>query len=258
MENHMQRSKVLRSACLALAICLAIASCSSRVEVKPPVAKIESKIDTLFGQEMVDNYFWLRQRDNPEVIAYLEAENSYTDAVMRHTETLQDKLYKEMVSRIKETDLSVPVKWGDYYYYSRTEEGKQYKIYCRKQKSLEAEEEVMLDVNQLAQGHDYYDLGEYQISPNHRLLAYVFDTTGGERFILANFTRMLSTACRPRLNGPTIIGPSFTPSPTKPGDLIKFTGTLWAMTWKTMSWFTTKRTTLSFWISTGPKARSSC
>ncbi len=180
----MQRSKVLKLAYLVLAICFTIASCGSRVDVKPPVAKIEPKADTLFGQEMMDNYFWLRERDNPEVIAYLEAENSYTDAVMKHTEKLQDKLYKEMVSRIKETDLSVPVKWGDYYYYSRTEEGKQYKIYCRKQKSLEAEEEVMLDVNQLAEGHDYYDLGAYQVSPDHRLLAYVFDTTGNERFIL--------------------------------------------------------------------------
>jgi oligopeptidase B len=169
---------------LIAAVSFTLISCGSQVEVGPPVAKIEPKVDKMFGQERVDNYYWLRERGNPEVIAYLEAENEYTEDLMKHTQKLQDKLYKEMVSRIKETDLSVPVKWGDFYYYTRTEEGKQYQIYCRKRGSLEAEEEIVFDVNELAEGKDYYYLGVYQISPNHKLVAYAFDTTGSERYTL--------------------------------------------------------------------------
>lgn len=159
-------------------------SCDGQAELKPPVARIEPKVDTLFGREMVDNYFWLRERDNPEVIDYLKAENAHTKAVMKHTEKLQEKLYEEMVSRIKETDLSVPVKRDDYYYYYRTEEGKQYRIYCRKKGSLEAEEEILLDVNQLAEGKDYMYLGVYEVSPDHNLLAFGVDTVGSERYTL--------------------------------------------------------------------------
>ncbi len=163
---------------------LIVGSCDSQVELKPPKAKIEAKVDTLFGREMVDNYFWLRERDNPEVMDYLKAENAHTKAVMKHTEKLQTRLYEEMVSRIKETDLSVPVKRDNYYYYYRTEEGKQYRIYCRKKGSLEAEEEILLDVNQLAEGKDYMYLGVYEVSPDHNLLAFGIDTTGSERYTL--------------------------------------------------------------------------
>jgi len=159
-------------------------SCTSHVEVTPPEARIEPKIDTLFGQEMVDDYYWLRQRDNPEVIEYLKAENAYTEAVMKPTEKLQEKLYEEMVSRIKETDLSVPIKRDDYYYYSRTEKGKQYKIHCRKKGGLDGEEEILLDENQLAEGKDYMHLGVYEVSPDHKLLAYATDTAGSERYTL--------------------------------------------------------------------------
>lgn len=158
--------------------------CGGQVEVAPPVARTEPKVDTLFGQERVDNYYWLRHRDNPEVIDYLRAENAYTQGVMKHTEKLQKRLYEEMVSRIKETDLSVPIKRDDYYYYSRTEKGKQYKIHCRKKGSLDAQEEVLLDVNQLAEGKDYMYLGIYKVSPDHELLAYAVDITGGERYTL--------------------------------------------------------------------------
>jgi oligopeptidase B len=184
VEKQMHKRRVFLSAVLILSVSFTLASCNSQAEVNPPVAKIESKIDTLFGQEMVDNYFWLRQRGNPEVIDYLKAENAYTEAVMKHTEKLQDKLYREMVGRIKETDLSVPVKRDEFYYYSRTEEGKQYKIYCRKKGSLEAEEEILLDVNLVAAGREYMGLGIYEVSPSHRLLAYAVDTTGSERFTL--------------------------------------------------------------------------
>ena len=108
----------------------------------PPVAKKILHKTTIHGEELIDNYFWLRDRDNPEVIEFLEAENTYTEAVMEHTKELQDTLYKEMLGRIKETDVSVPVKIDDYYYYSRTEESKQYRIHCRKKSSLDDEEEI--------------------------------------------------------------------------------------------------------------------
>lgn len=180
----MRKREVFLCSVLILAVGLVVFSCSGQVEVKPPVAKIEPKVDTLFGQERVDNYFWLRERDDPQVVDFLKAENTYTEAVMKHTEKLQDKLYKEMVARIKETDLSVPVRRDDYYYYFRTEEGKQYKIYCRKKGNLDAEEEILLDVNRLAQDKEYMYLGVYKVSPDHKLLAYAVDTIGSERYTL--------------------------------------------------------------------------
>src|SRR5918912_4201353 len=114
--------------------------------VKPPSAKKVPKTDTTNGDTRVDDYFWLRDKKNPEVISYLEAENAYTEAAMKPTEALQQKLYAELLGRIKQTDLSVPYKLGDYYYYTRTVEGQQYAIYCRKRGSLEAKEEITLDV----------------------------------------------------------------------------------------------------------------
>lgn len=113
----------------------------------PPAAKKVPKVTEINGYKLVDNYFWLRDKKNPEVKAYLEAENTYTDAVMKSTEPLQKKLYEEMLSRIKETDVEVPYKQGNYFYYVRTEAGKQYGIRCRKKGSMDAPEEVILDVN---------------------------------------------------------------------------------------------------------------
>lgn len=152
--------------------------------IVPPVAKVILKTDTLHGKILIDNYFWLRDRNNPEVIKYLKAENKYTESMMKHTEAFQDTLYKEMLGKIKETDLSVPEKLVDYYYYTRTEQGKQYRIYCRKKGSLEAKEEILLDHNVLAKGYDYFDIGVFKISPDHKLLAYSIDTSGSERFTL--------------------------------------------------------------------------
>ncbi|GAB4335386.1 MAG: oligopeptidase B [Calditrichia bacterium] len=163
-----------------LLIVFILNSCSQTPQ--PPVAKKIPKADTLFGDVRIDNYYWLRDRNNPEVIQYLEAENAYTAAVMKHTEPLQKKLFQEMKSRIKETDLSVPVKKGDYYYYTRTEAGKQYSIYCRKKGSMDAPEEILLDVNQLAEGHEFLDIGKFAVSPDHQMLAYSVDTTGSETF----------------------------------------------------------------------------
>ncbi len=162
----------------------AVPSASDTTSTSPPVAKTKPKVDTVHGEERVDNYFWLREKSNSQVIEHLEAENRYTEAMMQHTEDLQKQLYQELLGRIKETDLSVPEKMGGYYYYTRTEEGKQYPIYCRKKGSLEADEEVLLDQNALAEGHEYLEIGVYKISPNHQLLAYSTDITGGESYTL--------------------------------------------------------------------------
>jgi len=153
-------------------------------ELKPPVAKIVPKVDTMFGDIRVDNYFWLRDKENPEVLKYIEAENAYTDSVMKHTEPLQKKLYDEMLGRIKETDLSLPIHQDSFYYYTRTEQGKAYPIFCRKKGSLEGAESVLLDINQLAQGHQFFSIAAMDISPDHSWLVYSSDTTGSERYDL--------------------------------------------------------------------------
>ena len=149
-----------------------------------PVAERIPHIDTVHGDIRVDNYYWLRQRDNPAVIAYLRAENDYTSAMMNDTELLQDSLYSEMLARIKEKDLSVPARLDGYYYYSRTEQGMEYPIYCRKKGSLDSAEQVLLDMNELAKAYSYLDLGMYEISPSHRYLAYSIDTNGSERYTM--------------------------------------------------------------------------
>ena len=143
---------------------------------------------TVHGDTRIDNYFWLRNKEDPDTIAYLEAENRYTQDVMKPTESLQAALYDEMLSRIKQTDLSVPVKRDDYFYYTRTEEGKQYAIYCRKHGSAQsfqdAPEEVLLDGNALAEGRKYFRVGNFIPSPDHRLLAYSVDFEGNEMYTI--------------------------------------------------------------------------
>lgn len=153
-------------------------------EVKPPVAKMVPRVDTMFGDIRVDNYYWLRDKENPEVLAYIEAENAYADSVMKHTEPLQQKLYDEMLGRIKETDLSLPIRQDSFYYYTRTEQGKAYPIFCRKKMSLDSAETVLLDINRLAEGHQFFSVAVMDISPDHHWLAYSFDTAGSERYVL--------------------------------------------------------------------------
>ena len=150
----------------------------------PPAAKKIPKADTIHGDLRVDDYFWLREKSHPDVQAYLEAENAYTDTVTAPTEALQETLYTEIKSRIQETDLSVPYKLGGYFYYSRTEEGKQYPIRCRKLGSLEAAEEITLDLNALAEGYSYLGLGAYTVSDDGHLLAYSTDVTGFRQYTL--------------------------------------------------------------------------
>ena len=124
-----------------------------------PIAAVKPKELTIHGHTRTDNYFWLRDKENAEVIDYIKAENSYTEAEMAHTEPLQKRLYEEMVGRIQETDNSVPSYWGGYYYYTRTVEGEQYSIYCRKQGSLDATEEILLNPNELARDLDFFQIG---------------------------------------------------------------------------------------------------
>ena len=157
---------------------------SSNPPLDAPIAEKRPHVLSMHGDRRVDDYYWLRDRDDPQVIAHLEAENAYTAAMMQHTEALQTALYDEMLARIQETDLSVPYRKGDYYYYSRTEAGKAYPIYCRKQGSLDAAEEILLDQNELAAEHEFFTLGALAISPNHQILAYSTDTMGSERYIL--------------------------------------------------------------------------
>jgi oligopeptidase B len=151
----------------------------------PPVAKKVPKVTEINGHKMVDDYFWLRDKNNPEVKAYLEAENAYTDAVMKPTEGLQKKLYDEMLSHIKETDVEVPYKESGYFYYVRTEAGKQYPIRCRRKGTMDAPEEVVLDVNELAKGQAFMSLGAFEVSDDGNLLAYTTDNTGFRQFTLA-------------------------------------------------------------------------
>ncbi len=169
---------------LISALALAMPRPAPAAEPVPPVAKVVPKKLVQHGDTRLDGYHWLRDKSNPEVIEYLKAENAYTDAVMKPTEPLQENLYREILGRIKQTDLSVPERIDQFYYYSRTEEGKQYQILCRKKGSLQAPEEVLLDLNALAQGHKYFRLGASKASPDHRMLAYSTDTSGAEAYTL--------------------------------------------------------------------------
>ena len=151
----------------------------------PPVARRVPRTTEINGHKLVDDYFWLRDKTNPDVKAYLEAENAYTDRVMKPTEALQSKVYDELLSRIKETDVDVPYRYGEFFYYSRTEAGKQYPIRCRRKASMDAPEEVVLDLNELAKGQTFMAVAAYQVSDDGNLLAYSTDNTGFRQYTLA-------------------------------------------------------------------------
>ncbi|OGU25638.1 MAG: oligopeptidase B [Ignavibacteria bacterium GWA2_54_16] len=151
----------------------------------PPIARKIPKVDKIHGDVRTDNYYWLREKTNPEVIAYLEAENSYTEAMTKDLEGLRKKIYDEILGHIKQTDLSVPYRLGEYWYYTRMEEGKQYPIHCRKKGSMEGAEQVTLDLNDLAKGHKFLGLGLYEVSDDGNLLAYSLDTTGFRQYQLS-------------------------------------------------------------------------
>jgi oligopeptidase B len=152
----------------------------------PPVAKRVAHTTTIHNETRDDHYHWLRDKQNPEVIAHLEAENAYLAELMKPLEAVRETIYQEMRSRIKETDLEVPAKRDNYWYYSRTEEGQQYRIYCRRHGGPDGEEQVLLDLNKIVEqnGYAYLQLGIYDVSPDHRHLAYALDTDGSEHFEL--------------------------------------------------------------------------
>ncbi len=145
---------------------------------KPPVADIKPETLTNFGQVRIDNYYWMKDKNNPKVIDYLKTENAYTDTVMASTKDLQKKIYDEIIGRIKEDDQSYPTLSNGYYYFTRTEKGKQYRTYCRKKGSEKAAEEIIFDVNKMAEGKPAYMFEGYDISPDNKLAGYFFNETG--------------------------------------------------------------------------------
>ena len=170
------------------AIVLMITSCNPKnEEVKilkqsdlpaPPVAEMIPDSFVNFGQERIDNYYWLKDKTNPKVIEYLNAENGYTDSVMASTKVLQQTIFDEIVGRIKEDDESYPSLKDGYYYYSRTEKGKQYRTYCRRKGSMDSPEEVIFDVNAMAEGKTAFIFRGYSISPDNSKAAYFYNETG--------------------------------------------------------------------------------
>lgn len=151
---------------------------------QPPMAEKKTKTTNIHGTTLIDDYFWMREKTNPAVLAHLKAEDAYTETVMKPTAALQEKLYKEMLSHIKQTDITVPYRSGNHFYYTRTEEGKQYPIFCRKKGSLEAPEEIVLDQNELAKGQKFMSVGTFQPSNDGNLLAYSTDNTGYRQYVL--------------------------------------------------------------------------
>src|SRR5262249_9162762 len=150
----------------------------------PPVARKIPRVEILHGDERHDDYYWMRDRDNPDVAAYLTAENDYTDAILKPTRDFQGALYAEMLARIKETDMRVPFRKGRFFYYSRTEQGKQYAIQCRREGSLDAPQQATRDLNALAAGGAFMDLGAYTVSDDARLLAFSLDDVGFRQYTL--------------------------------------------------------------------------
>ena len=149
-----------------------------------PVAERRVHVDTLHGEVRRDEYFWLRVKSDPAVRAYLEAENTYAEAALAPLAPLRERLYQEMLGRIKQTDLSVPYRLGDWFYYTRTVEGQQYPIFARKRGSLEAAEQITLDQNEMAKGQSFMSVGSYNVSDDGNLLAYSFDSTGYRQYAL--------------------------------------------------------------------------
>ena len=158
-------------------------------EATPPVAEILPTTRVLHGDTVVDNYYWMidyfkKGKDSSRVVQYLEAENKYTDTMMSGTKDFREDLFKELKGRIKEKDESVPVLNNGYYYYTRTEDGKQYFKYCRKKGSLSAPEEVLLDVDEMAKGLPYFSANGMKVSPDNKLLAYGVDKVSRRQYTI--------------------------------------------------------------------------
>src|SRR5580704_15677517 len=174
---------------------LLILSCSlsqisaQLIDSKPPIADKKDHWRTIHGDSVLDNYYWMydyfgKGPDSTKVVNYLKAENDYLDAVMSNTKKMQADLFIEMKSRIKEKDVSVPVFKNGYYYYTRTEDGKQYYKYCRKKGTLSAEEEVLLDVDKMAEGHAYYSATGFDVSEDNKFLAFGIDEVSRRQYTI--------------------------------------------------------------------------
>ena len=157
---------------------------SKKQDITPPVAKIIPHEMTIHGDTRVDNYYWLNQREDSAVIQYLTDENAYTDAILKHTESFQEKLYNEILGRIKQDDNSVPYFKNEYWYYTRYEEGQEYPIYCRKFQSLDADEQIMIDVNKLAERFAYYATSGLSVSDNNKILSFGEDTVSRRQYTI--------------------------------------------------------------------------
>jgi len=169
-----------------LGLLFIVTSCEKLKESKmiPSKAKKIKKELTIHNDTRIDNYYWLRDREDPKVIKYLENENEYTDAVMKDTKKLQTKLYDEMVNRIKQEDESVPYKFNGYYYYTRFEKGNEHPIYCRKKGSLESKEEILLNENEMAKGFSYFHIADFSVSPDNKIIAYSVDTLSRRKYTI--------------------------------------------------------------------------
>lgn len=159
-------------------------STEKKQDMQPPVAKTIPHELSMHGDTRIDPYYWLKERENPEVIAYLEAENAYAEASLAHTKGLQEQLFKEMKGRIKEDDMNVPYFENGYWYYSRFAKGQDYPIYCRKKGSQDAPEEIMFDVNVYAKGHEYFSLTGVRVSPDNQLALYFVDSIGRRQYTM--------------------------------------------------------------------------
>lgn len=158
---------------------------SQSSKAKPPVASKRPKTTVIHGETLVDDYAWMREKKDPAVVEYLNAENAYTETVTKPAEPLQEAVYQEILKRTKQTDLGVPYKLGNYWYYTRIEEGMQYPLYCRKEGNLEGAEQIVLDLNVMAKGHSFMALGAYRVSDDGRMLAFSIDSTGFRQYQLA-------------------------------------------------------------------------
>jgi oligopeptidase B len=181
---RLEGMKLLRRILIPGLLSAALMNSQSTNTLAPPVAPQVDHREVRHDATVVDPYFWLREKTNPKVVSYLESENAYTAAMTKDLAPFSDALYKEMLARIKQTDLSVPSRRGAYLYYSRTEEGKQYPIQCRRKGSMEAPEEVLLDLNELGKDKKFVSLGGMAISDDQNLLAYTIDYVGFRQYAL--------------------------------------------------------------------------
>lgn len=185
----MKKTKII----LTVLFVILLIGCNKKVEFNmeaPKAVKIQKELITQ-GHSRIDNYFWLNNREDPKVISYLEEENKYTKGYFSSYKDIEDKVYNEIISRIKQDDSSVPYLFNGYYYYTKYETGKEYPIYCRKKENLEAKEEIILDVNELAKGHSYFQVRGLTVSPNSNLIAYGVDTVSRRNYSI--YVKDLST-----------------------------------------------------------------